>query len=365
MSDEKTERPTEKKLQDARRDGESTKSTDLGSAAVLLSVVALMALGGTTLGDGLRALLHGALDEVTAAGRPGYDLYTPMLAIALQGARLLLPFLLATMVAAVAGIWAQTGINISFKPVELKFSAVDPAAGMQRIFSVRSLIDLLKMVVKAVVIFAVMRQTLMLLAPLIVGTAYLPVADIVQISWQVLYQFIAIGGVLALLMGAVDFGIQRWLFIRDHRMSKDDIKREHKDSEGDPRLKGQRKAVAKEMAQGAPASALKGAQAVIVNPTHYAVALRYAPEEMGLPRVIAKGVDADALALRRAAQQQGIPIIGNPPLARALYTVALHHPIPEPLFETVAVILKWVAEIGARPGEAHAGPAHSYLAEPL
>jgi type III secretion protein U len=367
MSDEKTEQPTDKKMEDARRDGETAKSTDLTTAAILLSSVIAMAIGGPAMGDALRALISSALDVVTV-GKPDYDLFLNMEKIALQGVMLLLPFLLLTVIAAVIGIWSQTGINLSFKPVELKFGAINPASGLKRIFSIRSMIDLLKMMIKAILIFVVMWKAILLLAPLIVGIVYEPMLDIVQISWEVLYKFLAIGGTLFLLMGAVDFGIQRWLFIRDHRMSKDDIKREHKDSEGDGHLKGQRKAIAKEMATTDPeprAARIASAQAVIVNPTHYAVALRYEPSEFGLPRVVSKGLDEDALEIRRIAQNLGIPIIGNPPLARALYTVPLEEAIPEPLFETVAVILKWVKDIGADHSDAEPAPSSFYLVEPL
>ncbi|MGD7350841.1 EscU/YscU/HrcU family type III secretion system export apparatus switch protein, partial [Ralstonia pseudosolanacearum] len=100
-----------------------------------------------------------------------------------------------------------------------------------------------------------------------------------------------------------------------------------------------------------------GAQAVVVNPTHYAVAIRYAPEEYGLPRIIAKGVDDEALALREEAAALGIPIVGNPPLARSLYRVDLYGPVPEPLFETVAEVLAWVGEMGAS-GTPGAEPQH-------
>jgi type III secretion protein U len=146
-------------------------------------------------------------------------------------------------------------------------------------------------------------------------------------------------------------------------MSKDEVKREHKNSEGDPHIKGQRKQLARQMVDEAkPKQSVAGAQAVIVNPTHYAVAIRYAPEECGLPCITAKGVDDEALKLREEAQALGIPIIGNPPLARALYLVKLNDPVPEALFETVAEVLAWVSEIGAKDtGARHTGASPSIL----
>lgn len=366
MSDEKTEAPSSQKLEDAKRDGKSPKSTDVVSAAVLLSNAALMVMAGPALGERLRALLTGALD-IGAIARPDADLLLYARRIGLDAALLLAPFLLVSMLAAVVGNWMQTGINLSMKPVELKFDAVNPGDGLTRIFSMRSMIDLGKMTVKAVLIGLVMWKTLIALAPLIIGVLYQPVLDIVQLAWQMLNRFLLVGGVLFLLIGGVGTGIQRWLFMRDQRMSKDEVKREYKESEGDPHMKGQRKAMAKEIATGPDPVApeqLARAQAVIVNPTHYAVAVSYDPHGFGLPQVVAKGLDAQALEIRRLAQKMSIPIIGNPPLARALYTVPLDDAIPEALFETVAAVLKWVRDIGT-PDAGALPPSHSHLVEPL
>jgi type III secretion protein U len=366
MSDEKTEQPSDKKLEDARRDGKVVKSTDLTAAAVLLATGGLMLLAGPALGDGLRALLASALDPV-AVGRPDADLLLYARRIGLQGMLLLAPFLLVGVLAAVVGTLAQTGINLSFKPVEPKFDAVNPGAGLTRIFSMRSMVDLGKMTVKAVLIFLVMWKTLTLLAPLLVGAAYQPALDAAQLAWRVLARFLLVGGVLFLLLGAADYGIQHWLFIRDQRMSKDEVKREHKESDGDPHLKGHRKMLAKEIALGPPPpdrDRLRRAQAVIVNPTHYAVALCYEPGGLGLPQVVAKGLDEQALEIRRMAQELAIPIVGNPPLARALYTVPLDDAIPEALFDTVAAILRWVRDIGT-PHAADVPPTSSHLVDPL
>ncbi|WP_343732521.1 type III secretion system export apparatus subunit SctU [Duganella sp.] len=366
MSDEKTEEPSAKKMEDAKRDGKSPKSTDITAAAVLLGNAALMIMAGPMLADGLRSLLS-SVSDLGAISRPDADLLLYARRIGLQGLLLLAPFLLVSVLAAVIGTLMQTGFNLSMKPVEPKFDAVNPGAGLTRIFSARSMVDLAKMAIKAVLIFAVMWKTLTLLTPMIVGAVYQPALDIVQLAWQVLTRFLLVGAVLFLLIGVPDYAVQRWLFIRDQRMSKDEVKREHKESDGDPHLKGQRKAIAKEIAHGPPPPGreqLRRAQAVIVNPTHYAVALCYDPHGYGLPQVVAKGLDEQALEIRRLAQELAIPVIGNPPLARALYTVPLGGAIPETLFETVAVILKWVRDIGT-PEAGALPPSSSHLVDPL
>ncbi|APC66491.1 type III secretion system export apparatus subunit SctU (plasmid) [Ralstonia solanacearum] len=357
MSDEKTEQPTDKKLEDAHRDGETAKSADLTAAAVLLSGCLLLALTASVFGERWRALLDLALD-VDSSRHPVMTLKQTISYFALQLVLMTLPVGFVFALVAWIATWAQTGVVLSFKPVELKMSAINPASGLKRIFSVRSMIDLVKMIIKGVAVAAAVWKLILILMPSIVGAAYQSVMDIAEIGMTLLVRLLAAGGGLFLILGAADFGIQRWLFIRDHRMSKDEVKREHKNSEGDPHIKGERKKLARELADEAkPKQSVAGAQAVVVNPTHYAVAIRYAPEEYGLPRIIAKGVDDEALALREEAAALGIPIVGNPPLARSLYRVDLYGPVPESLFETVAEVLAWVGEMGAS-GTPGAEPQH-------
>ncbi|GLU31321.1 type III secretion system export apparatus subunit SctU [Trinickia caryophylli] len=358
MSDEKTEQPTDKKLKDARRDGETVKSADLSFAALLIAAALGFGLAGPAMGEHLRAIMHLAL-QVREANKPSFDLRRAMTEIAMQAAILSLP-VFATLVVGIASVAAQVGFQVSFKPIEPKFSAINPGSGLKRMFSVRSFVDLAKMLVKAAIIAAALWKTLLALSPLIVGVAYEPLPDLIQISWSTLCRVFAVGGVIYLVLGVADYGVQHWLFIRDHRMSKEDVKRENKDSEGDPHLKGKRKEVAREIVQGNPEPKVAGAQAVIVNPTHYAVAVRYMPDEYDLPRVVAKGVDADALEIRRMAERHGVPIVGNPPLARTLYRVPLEEAIPESCFKAVAAVLAWVEDLAAqRNADAAGQPALS------
>jgi len=362
MSDEKTEEPSEKKLRDAREDGETIKSPDLSFALLLLAAALGLSLAGPTMGEHLKALMNIALD-IHASGTTSADLRRAMARIGVQALLLSIPLGVA-VVAAIVSVASQVGFVLSFKPLEPKFNAINPGSGLKRMFSMRSFIDLIKMTIKAVILAAVLYKTLLALMPLIVGVAYEPLPDLIEISWSALCRLFAVGGVLYLVLGVVDYGIQRWLFMRDHRMSKDEVKREFKDSEGDPQLKGKRKQVAREIVTENPDKAVAGARAVIVNPTHYAVAVRYEPDEYDVPRVVAKGVDADALEIRRMAERHGVPIVGNPPLARALYLVPLEDAIPESCFKAVAAVLAWVEDMQANDGAASHGPAMSTLQHP-
>jgi type III secretion protein U len=344
MSDEKTEAPTEKKLEDARRDGEVPKSTDLAAGALLIASALVFASAGPNMGQHLRAMMHIGTD-VTRVSSGEFSPYAVILDIGKQAALMLLPVMGVALLVPVCALLLQTGVNISFKPVELKLSAINPGAGLKRIFSVRSAIDLVKMLIKAGVLISVLYEAALGLIPMVATIGYQPMMTVVQVSWVMIWRFIAVAGVAYIVLGAADYGIQRWLFIRDHRMSKDEIKRESKESEGDPEIKGKRKQIARDDAEEAAAKGVDGAQVIVTNPTHYAVALRYAPEEHGLPRIIAKGVDSDALAIRKAGEASGIPVVENPPLARALYTVPLQDAVPNALLESVAEILVWASQL--------------------
>ncbi|WDK57032.1 type III secretion system export apparatus subunit SctU [Xanthomonas campestris pv. campestris] len=354
MSDEKTEKPTEKKLQDARRDGEVPISPDVTAAAVLLAALLVMKLAGSYFVEHLRALMSIGFD-FTANTRDATALHRALGRIGIQGVLLTLPFVTACLAAGLIGTFVQTGLNASLKPVTPKFDSLNPVNGVKKLFSLRSLINLLKLGIKAAVIGVVLWYGLRALMPTIISLAYQPTADIAQIGWRALGILCALAVLVFVLVGAADWSVQHWLFIRDKRMSKDEQKREHKDSEGDPELKGKRKEFAKELVFGDPRERVAKAKVMVVNPTHYAVALAYEPDGFGLPQVVAKGVDEGALELRAYAHTQGIPIVANPPLARALHEVELGEAVPESLFETVAVVLRWVDELG-RDNDEGSGP---------
>ncbi|PPU02286.1 type III secretion system export apparatus subunit SctU [Xanthomonas arboricola] len=345
MSDEKTEEPTEKKLQDARRDGEIPISPDVTAAAVLLGALLVMKLAGSYCFEHMRTLMSIGFD-FTANTRDTAAMNRALGRISIQGLLLVLPFLAACLAAGVIGTFLQTGLNASLKPVTPKFESLNPVNGVKKLFALRGLINLLKLGIKAMLIGVVMWFGIRALMPMIIGLAYEPTPDIAQIGWRTLGMLWALAVLVFLLVGAADWSVQRWLFIRDKRMSKDEQKREHKESEGDPEVKGKRKEFAKELVFGDPRERVAKAKVMVVNPTHYAVALAYEPDGFGLPQVVAKGVDDGALELRAFAHNHGIPIVANPPLARALHQVELGDAVPEALFETVAVVLRWVDELG-------------------
>lgn len=353
MSDEKTEEPSEKRLRDARRDGEVAKSTDLVDAALL--GFGLLALLGTSrlMYDAIRDGVTIALDFVSG-DHDLIDIFVALRKIGLRALGAALPPLGAAVLGVLVALAPQVGFQISTKPVALNFQAVSPMAGLKRIFGLKAVIDLAKMLLKGVLVTAVMWFTIKGLLPLVVGSLYQPLDGLFKLFGDLIFKLLGTAAVVFLVLGAADVKLQRWLFLRGKRMSKDEVKREHKEQEGDPKIKGERKRLAREMASSAPTSRVATANMMLVNPTHYAVAIRYAPLENPLPVIVAKGMDEAAAALRREAQRHQVPIIGNPPVARALFKVELDQPIPEELFQTVAAILRWVESLGVSP-EARSG----------
>jgi type III secretion protein U len=353
MSDDKTEEPSEQKLRQAREKGEIPKSQDLATACSMLGVVMTLSAMGPGIFDRMRALMGHAMD-FGDGDVPLIELYKRIGAMAVEGLFIVAPLAIVAGLFAAIGFLAHIGVVITFEPVMPKPEKIDPVAGMKKIFSMKSLMTLGQTLLKAIVLGVVLWKVIVALIPMLTGSVYQSVEAIGTISWAVVGKLLNIAVLLFIVLGPLDFAIQRWQFMKGQRSSKDEVKREYKQSEGDPLVKGQRKQLAHEMANEAPRKAVAGANAVIVNPTHYAVAVRYQPNESPLPIVVAKGMDAEALRIRQYAEQFGVPIFGNPPVARALHKVELNQPIPEDLFETVAAILLWVEEIGARGADVDA-----------
>jgi type III secretion protein U len=341
---EKTEEPTDKKLRDAKQKGQGPKSTDIVAAAVLIvSLLGLIGMGGAIyerlssvvklgLGDALQAKTNQAMAALA----------TQMLMDALWAA---LPLVVMSVLVATVALFAQVGVVISFEGLTPKFDKLNPAEGVKKIFSVRSLIEFVKSIFKAVALGWVLWISVKGMVPLLVGAAYLPLSSAALVAWHSMLDLLGVACLVFVVIAPIDFGLQRYLFIKDQRMSKDDIKREHKEADGDPQMKGQRKAMAHEINNSPPQQKVPGASVVVTNPTHFAVALRYDPETTPVPVVVAKGADEAAALIRQIAAQHGVPIVGNPPLARALFKLPLEHPIPAALFDAVAVVLRWVAEL--------------------
>lgn len=362
MSDEKTEQPSDKKLRKVREEGQVAKSSDLVEVACVGVVFVALQAGATHLADMLRAVLNDAL--VFASGAHSMqDLLHALTDIGLHAIELLIGIAALAFFAAVLALLPQTGMQISMAAATPKLASVSPASGLKRMVSLTALLDLAKMTVKAAILIVVMWQTIKNALPVVASALDRSIPQLVEVLWSVLMHVVAVAFGVFVVIGAVDYRLQKWLFIRRNRMSKDELKREHKESDGNPEMKGERKRLARELSQEGPKRGVGRATVVVVNPVHYAVALRYDPVEFPLPVVLARGVDGEALLLRRYATELGVPIVANPPVARMLHKVPENQPIPEELFEVVAAILRWVDGLAPRQPPRVAA-SHAVAAKP-
>ena len=338
MSQQKTEEPTPRKLQKAREKGEVAKSRELATAAVLLASATALFFSAEYVREMLVACFDTAFDSVAA------DTASPtaiLRAGASFGIRAAIPVLLAAMIAGGLATFLQVGPLVSFQKVQPKLERLDLVKGFRQLFTRRQFVELLKTIFKIVVIGWVAWITLRDGLRDIVGLASLAgsEATLVASGSLAVKLFVRVGGVIAGL-AVLDFFYQRWQFRQDQKMTKDEVKREHKETEGDPHQKQERARVHREILEHATLEDVRRADVLVVNPTHYAVALSYDEEaEQEAPEIVAKGQDHLARRMIEAAQESGVPIMRDVPLAQSLFDLDVGTEIPEELYEAVAAIL--------------------------
>ncbi len=341
---ERSEAPTSKRLGDARQRGQIARSQDLSSAALLLiGLLGMVVLGGPLV-RGMASFMRSALESgiLERVGHPDearivlIDLILKVVVIAGPG--------LAVMFgAAYAAHVVQVGWLVSLKPLVPSFSKLNVIKGIGKLFSrrnlVKGIVNILKVSLVAMVATLVTRTEL-------AGLVSLPRLTVAQ-------GLIFTGGLLLklalwllailLTLGLVDYLYQRWQHSQDLKMTKQEIKDERKNSEGDPMVKARRMRIARQIAMQRLRTDVPSADVVVTNPTHYAVALKYDSEKMRAPKVVAKGADYMALQIRLIAATHGVPIVERPPLARALYSsVEVGREIPVEQYEAVAELLAYV-----------------------
>jgi flagellar biosynthetic protein FlhB len=347
-SQNKTLPATPRKIRKAREDGQVARSRDLGHFAALAGGGAALVVAAPQLSAHLRELMaQGLRVDPRALAEPNAMLEQLG---RLTGAALwvVLPLGALVIALAVAAAFAAGGWNFTAKPLAPKFSKLDPIAGLGRVFSKHQLTETLKASLLAIVIGAL-------------GAWYLQsqLADLQQVLALPLPAAIGrAGGVLAggfallaLALAAfalVDLPLQRHLLHERLKMSHQEFKQELKELEGSPEVKGRIKARMREMSRTRMLAAVAGADLVVMNPTHYAVALKYDERAMAAPRVVAKGADLLALKIRDLAREARVPVLQAPPLARALYAhTELDREIPAALFAAVAQVLAYVYQLRA------------------
>jgi len=338
MSEEKTEQPTAKRRKENRKQGQVPRTQELGAwSAVLLLGVTLPSL----LGRELEALREVMVASLTAGGHASTGLAFALLGRGLRHVLMVLVLLgSGVMLVGVAGAVAQGGFYLATKSIKPKFSKLDPIKGAKRIFGLQSLWEGAKMLLKSSIVGGLVWGAVKGLTPLLGGLVPIPVV-IASVSADAtgLIRNVALAG---LVMAGADYGVQRRRVGKQTRMTKQEVKQEHKQSEGDPMLKGAIRSRQLAAARNRMMADIPTADVVLVNPTHVAVALRYEPER-GAPRVVARGAGVIAAAIREKADESRVPLVRDVPLARALYSsTVVGQEIPAELFAAVAQVLAFV-----------------------
>jgi len=353
MSDEdkhsKTEKPTQKRLDEARKKDAPPQSRDLTSMVTLLAAVLMLSITGRhmfdTIKESSRELLAGmGTYQVTSVG-----VYSLMLKQMGTLAVVLGPFMVVVITAGVAANVAQGGINLSWEKLTANFDKLNPVNGIGRLFKKDSLVELLKAIFKIGIIgymsYRIIRGQEEALTYLGDKETTEIFAYLGWLSFKIIVNSIAVLVVLAFL----DLAYVKWRFIENLKMTKEEVKQESKDSEGDPKIKGKIRMLQFELSRRRLIKIIPTADVIITNPTHFAVALKYDRERMAAPVVIAKGVDNLALKIREIAKEHRVMIVENRPLARELYaTVKEGQEIPESLYKAVAEVLAYVFGLRGR-----------------
>ncbi len=339
---------TPQRLKKARDDGQVPRSKELTHLAVLGGGMAALAVLAP-LGFGrLREAMAMQMRFDNASARTPELMLQRLVDGASHGLILVLPLGLLVLALVIAAVVASGSFAFSTKPIEPKLSSLSPLAGIKRLFSRQQLVETGKLMVIIAVLLLVAAQFIQSHAHPFATLLMRPLeAGIGQLA-----QWLMVGvGLLMLVVGlvaAIDLPVQRALHKHKLRMSHDEVKREHKEAEGDPHVKGKRRQRQRELAQRNSIGAVPKADLVVMNPTHYAVALRYDEATMAAPRVIAKGSDLIALKIREVAKANNVPVLQSPMLARALYANAeIDQEIPGALYTAVAQVLAWVYQLKA------------------
>jgi type III secretion protein U len=344
VSDEKTEEPTSKKLRDARQKGQTAQSKDIASTAGLAAVFAYFFAKWASMQQSMTDLVGAPAlfyDQPFAAAAAGV--------LGLCGQVLMevcLPIVFVAVLAGAAATFFQVGPLLALEQVKPDPKKLNPFDKLKQMFSIKNIVELLKSLVKVIVLCWAVWHVLAQSMEALVRSPRLGLDGVLAVLRAVMAS-LAIW-VLAgySLLAAVDWWFQRRQFRKQLMMSKEEVKREYKESEGDPHVKGHRKQLHKEMVLGdAPAKAKK-ATVLVTNPTHKAIALYYEPGETKLPIILAKGEGYVAQRMIEAAEEAGVPIMRNIPLARALFAEGKTDDyIPAEFIEPVAEVLRWVMQL--------------------
>jgi flagellar biosynthetic protein FlhB len=341
-ADQKTEKATPRQRQKLHDEGKIPKSQDVGAAAVVLSSCAAIGYGFDSIGNALVAFARRSF-RLEDATRPLHAVHAVLDVLW----PVFIPLLVASAAAAIAGIAQSRTFSLDLiMPKPERFNPIPPL--MQMLPSKQSMMEIAKQVLKLLAIgwiaYAVVRDA----TPLFSTLSFAPPLSAAQAVGTVVAKLaIRVGGAF-MAVAVLDYFLAYRKFSNDAKMSREEIRDEHKSEEGRPEVRQRMRARMREMSKKRSVSDVAKATVLVVNPTHYAVALRYDPEKDHAPLILAKGLDELALAMRAKARREGVPIVEQRPLVRALYAAKVGRPIPVDLYRAVAEVIAYVMQLRAR-----------------
>ncbi len=344
---EKTEKATPKKRQDSRKKGQVLKSQDVTSALVLLSIFLFLLIAATPMRNGIMSFFKQSFSKYMLVDSLSIELVVKIYKdVISEVAVILLPIMAIAMIAGIVGNFLQFGLLFTTEPLKFDLTKLDPIKGIKRIFSIKSIVELLKSILKISLIGTVTAVILWMNLDNVMSLSFkTPLATFVTVSKLAALMGIC-ASVVLLLIAVLDYFYQKFDYEKNLKMSKQDIKDEYKNSEGDPLIKSKIKQRQREMAMRRMMQEIPKADVVITNPTHYAIALKYDEATMDAPKVIAKGTDFIAQKIKLIAKENDVVMVENRPLARAMYDqVEIGQPIPDDFFKAVAEVLAYVYRI--------------------
>ncbi len=346
-SGEKTEEATPERLRKLRNEGNVPKSQDINSAVSFLCVFAVLGTCFPFIAENMLALVRLSIRIFQELEQPG----GPSLSMAVAGLlaesliamfKVCAPVLATAFILGIALNLAQVGFLFSLKPITPDLNKVNPINGFKGLFNMKKVVELLKTIIKFVVIswlsYMALKKALRDVVFIIRSDLFIGVKVIGKIIWD----FVSKIGMVFIVIAAADAFYQKKRYLKDNMMTKYDVKQEYKQSEGDPQHKSERKRLHQEILSGGGGAAVKGADVVVRNPDHIAVALKYEKEAGSAPTVVAKGQRIWAEKILAAAAAYGVPVVRNVPLAQALGKLDVGDEIPEELYQAVAEVLTFV-----------------------
>ncbi len=340
---EKTEQATPKRREDARKKGQVAKSRDLPGAIAMLAIGGFFWMAGDTMFEQAKNFMRASFSTLMREEMGAGQFHAVLMNAAESSLALLTPFMIVMVVVGISANVIQTGPMASLNPLVPKWEKISPVQGLKRMFSVTTVVELVKSILKITLVggtaYMVIRGEADHL-PTLVAT---DLPSLLPYLGRVSLNIVMTTGFLMLVLGLIDFSFQRFEHEKKLRMSKEEIKREMKETEGDPMVRARIRSVQREAAKKRMMSDVPDADVVVTNPTHLAIAIKYDAEHMAAPKVLAKGAGHIATKIREIARANGVPVLEDKPLARTLFKgVEIGQEVPFELYQAVAEILAFI-----------------------